>query len=73
MSTTYADPRTPTTRIGTPIRDAATDPRPGDHLPPVNAGQADPHGPHVVSVQALSPRSGNPPAVHPHPDNTPED
>ena len=43
-----ADPRYVTTeRVGTPIRDAAVDPRPGDFRAPVNAGQADPHGPHV--------------------------
>lgn len=46
-----------------PLRDAAVDPSPGDYLPPVNAGTANPHGPSVVSVQALSPRSGNPPWV----------
>ncbi len=46
-----------------PLRDAAVDPHQGDYLPPVNAGTADPHGPKVVSVQALSPRSGNPPYV----------
>lgn len=50
-----ADPRdyvTPT-RVGTPLRDAAVDPRPGDFLAPSNAGAAgvlgNPHGPHVVS------------------------
>lgn len=45
-----ADPRdVHTTRQGTPIRDAAVDPRPGDFLSPVNAGQANPHGPEVVA------------------------
>lgn len=36
---------------GTPLRDAAVDPRPGDFLPPTNAGQANPHGPEVVSPE----------------------
>lgn len=45
-----ADPReVESTRVGTPIRDAAVDPQPGDFLAPVNAGQANPHGPDVVS------------------------
>lgn len=34
---------------GTRLRDAAVDPRPEDFLPPTNAGQANPHGPDVVS------------------------
>lgn len=38
-------------RVGTPLRDAAVDPRPGDYLPPTNAGQADPHGPKVIAPQ----------------------
>ncbi|MEU8821806.1 hypothetical protein [Actinoplanes sp. NPDC048796] len=37
--------------IGTPLRDAAVDPKPGDFLPPVNAGQENPHGPNVVSPE----------------------
>lgn len=36
-------------QVGSPLRDAAVNPRPGDFLPPTNAGQADPHGPDVVS------------------------
>ncbi|XTZ18185.1 hypothetical protein ACQSSU_12825 [Micromonospora echinospora] len=36
-------------RIGARLRDAAVDPRPEDYLPPTNAGQANPHGPKVVS------------------------
>lgn len=51
-----ADPRdyvTPT-RIGTPLRDAAVDPRPGDFGIPTNAGlpgePGNPHGPNVVSI-----------------------
>ncbi len=35
--------------VGTRLRDAAVDPRPGDFLPPTNAGQANPHGPKVVA------------------------
>jgi hypothetical protein len=37
--------------VGTPLRDAAVDPRASDFLPPVNAGLADPHGPLVVSPE----------------------
>ncbi|WP_147265173.1 hypothetical protein [Micromonospora sp. LHW51205] len=42
--------------IGTPLRDAAVDPREGDFLPPTNAGQANPHGPEVVApgIHAVS-------------------
>ena len=60
-----ANPNDPTepTLIGTPTRDAAVDPKEHDYQAPVNAGTDDPHGPNVVSIQALSPRSGNPPAV----------
>lgn len=43
----YAEP----TQVGTPLRDAAVDPRPEDFLAPTNAGQADPHGPDVVSPE----------------------
>lgn len=38
-----------TAQVGTPLRDAAVDPKPGDFLAPINAGKADPHGPEVVS------------------------
>lgn len=38
-------------QLAAPLRDAAVDPKPGDFLPPVNAGQADPHGPDVVSPE----------------------
>lgn len=34
---------------GTPLRDAAVDPKDTDFLPPVNAGTADPHGPEVYA------------------------
>lgn len=48
------------TRIGTPLRDAAVDPRPEDLLPPINAGVpgplGDPHGPHVVAIEVDDPR-----------------
>lgn len=41
------------TRIGTPLRDAAVDPAPGDFLSPVNAGlegeEGNPHGPNVYA------------------------
>lgn len=44
-----------------PLRDAAVDPRPGDFLPPVGAGQADPHGTEVVSPEIHA--SGTTPLV----------
>lgn len=47
------DPRdfdTPT-QVGARTRDAAVDPRPEDFLAPTNAGEANPHGPDVVSPQ----------------------
>lgn len=45
-----ADPReVATQRVGTPIRDGAVDPRPGDFLGPTNAGEANPHGTEVVN------------------------
>lgn len=37
--------------VGTPLRDAATDPQENDFLPPTNAGEANPHGPKVVSPE----------------------
>ncbi|MGS2640255.1 hypothetical protein [Streptosporangium sp. G12] len=45
-------------QLGTPLRDAAVDPRPGDVNVPTNAGLADPHSPHVVAI-----RPGWPPIV----------
>lgn len=50
------DPRDVTDeQIGTRLRDAAVDPRPGDFLAPTNAGVAgelgNPHGPSVVSPE----------------------
>lgn len=36
-------------QIGSNLRDAAVDPQAVDFLPPVNAGQADPHGPEVIA------------------------
>lgn len=43
--------------VGTRLRDAAVDPRPGDFLPPTNAGKANPHGPTVVApgIHAVPP------------------
>lgn len=54
MSVVYAEPpatedEETVTMVGTPLRDAAVDPAPGDFLPPTNAGVEDPHGPLVVS------------------------
>lgn len=44
------DPREVTTVVvGSPARDAAVDPKPGDFRPPVNAGEANPHGPEVYA------------------------
>jgi hypothetical protein len=44
------DPREVTTTVvGAPARDAAVDPRPGDFRAPVNAGEANPHGPEVYA------------------------
>ncbi|MEV8046387.1 hypothetical protein AB0P02_21440 [Streptomyces griseoluteus] len=44
------DPRELTTvAVGDPARDAAVDPRPEDFRPPVNAGEANPHGPEVYA------------------------
>lgn len=37
--------------LGTRLRDAAVDPHPEDFLPPINAGEANPHGPQVVSPE----------------------
>lgn len=53
-----ADPRDYTTaQVGTDLRDAAVDPRETDYLPPINAGQANPHGPEVVApgIHAVGP------------------
>lgn len=45
-----ADPRDiATEQVGAPMRDAAVEPHPGDHLPPTNAGDANPHGTDVVA------------------------
>lgn len=46
------DPRDLThVTVGTALRDAAVDPKPGDFLAPVNAGEGNPHGPAVVSPE----------------------
>lgn len=57
------DPRTVTpTQVGTRLRDAAVDPRPGDFLPPSNAGEpgelGNPHGPTVVAPGLHGDESG---------------
>jgi len=44
--------------VGTRLRDAAVDPREGDFLPPTNAGEANPHGPQVVSPGIHGERPG---------------
>ncbi|MFD5081864.1 hypothetical protein ACFWOG_04380 [Kitasatospora sp. NPDC058406] len=36
-------------RVGAPLRDAAVDPRAGDHQAPTGAGAGDPHGPAVTA------------------------
>lgn len=53
---TPIDPRdNPAVQVGTKLRDAAVDPRPGDFLAPTNAGEpgelGNPHGPTVVSPE----------------------
>lgn len=53
---TPADPReVEGSVVGTRLRDAAVDPRPGDFLPPTNAGKpgeaGNPHGPNVVAPE----------------------
>lgn len=54
-----ADPNEPEEiQLGTKLRDAAVDPRPEDYQAPVRGTDGKP-----VSVQAMSPRSGNPPFV----------
>ena len=54
--------RTGPHRMGTPLRDAAVDPRPEDFLPPTNAGEANPHGPLVVApeIHASGPKGIKP-------------
>ena len=47
-----ADPRDLDAEVvGTRLRDAAVDPHPEDFLAPINAGEANPHGPEVVSPE----------------------
>lgn len=52
--------------VGTRLRDAAVDPELGDFLAPVNAGEANPHGPLVVApeVHASGPAGIRPGVVH---------
>lgn len=52
------EPQPATVQLGTPLRDAAVDPMPQDFLPPTNAGEADPHGPLVVSPQLHGSETG---------------
>lgn len=60
------DPRsTSTARVGTPIRDAAVDPRDKDFLEPINAGEANPHGtavrnPEIHASEGLRPVKAGP-------------
>jgi len=58
--------RTGPHRVGTPLRDAAVDPRPEDFLPPTNAGKANPHGTSVVApeIHASGPKGIKPGDVH---------
>lgn len=52
--------------VGTRLRDAAVDPRPEDFLAPINAGEANPHGPEVISpeIHASGPAGIRPGVVH---------
>lgn len=61
--------------VGTPLRDAAVDPHPEDFLPPVNAGEADPHGPLVVApgIHAEGERAVRPGVVASDPDQQTRD
>lgn len=61
------DPREVTSvTVGSPLRDAAVDPAEGDFLAPVNAGDANPHGPEVVSpeIHASGPAGIRPGSVY---------
>lgn len=49
--------------VGKPLRDAAVDPEPSDYLSPTNAGEANPHGPSVVSPEIHA--SGGPAGIRP--------
>jgi len=60
----------PAAQVGSPLRDAAVDPKPEDFMPPVNAGQADPHGPEVFSTQVHGAGPGD---VRPGPVSTDPD
>nr|BFD90708.1 hypothetical protein KitaXyl93_20680 [Kitasatospora sp. Xyl93] len=42
-------------RVGAALRDAAVDPRDGDHQAPTGAGEGDPHGPAVVAPGLIAP------------------
>lgn len=45
-------------QVGSKLRDAAVDPRVRDFLAPINAGQADPHGPEVVAPEIHASETG---------------
>ncbi|WP_329219242.1 hypothetical protein [Streptomyces microflavus] len=53
--------------VGAPLRDAAVDPHPGDHLPPPNAGDANPHGPTVVAPQLTGEQGPRKPSARKRP------
>lgn len=60
------DPRKVTHEtVGTPLRDAAVDPRDSDYLAPINAGEGNPHGPAVVApeIHASGPKGIRPGVV----------
>lgn len=56
-----ADPRNlDDGQLGTPLRDAAVDPTSEDYLAPTNAGEANPHGPEVVSPEIHASQGARP-------------
>ena len=66
------DPREVTTTVvGSPVRDAAVDPRESDFRAPVGAGDANPHGPEVYAPGL--PGGGHQPTAPAAPENDPED
>lgn len=68
------DPRDVTNEtVGTPLRDAAVDPEPTDFLAPTNAGQANPHGPDVVSPELHASEGVRPVKPGPVGDNETQD
>ncbi len=67
------DPREVTgpVHVGAPARDAAVDPSPSDFRPPVNAGDANPHGPEVYAPGL--PGGGHQPLAPAGPSTPPEE